>query len=195
MLTPPANLYLGTEFYDGKPCGKCGNTKRYSGCRSCIKCKSEVAKRPEVKQKRKDRVAKKEKLLREELGEDAQTYEGPPCKRCGSTVRIVPYGCCHPCQKMCSRRWAHANLNVGAAYSAKKRVVKRNATVFPEYDVAIRTVYFGRDMMKDLTGQEYHVDHVIPLQGKNVCGLHIPYNLKVIPANDNLKKSNKFIAS
>lgn len=46
-----------------------------------------------------------------------------------------------------------------------------------------------------LFGFKWHVDHIIPLRGALVSGLHIPHNLQVIPGLDNIRKSNQFQAT
>lgn len=66
----------------------------------------------------------------------------------------------------------------------KRRATKLNATPSWADLKAIQEFYKG-------CPQGYHVDHIIPLQGKNVCGLHVLDNLQYLTAEENLKKGNK----
>lgn len=77
----------------------------------------------------------------------------------------------------------------------KRRFAERLATpnwLTSDQKEDIKRVY---DHMRDcraVTGEPYEVNHVVPLRGENICGLHVPWNLEVLPRYINIALSNKF---
>lgn len=83
-----------------------------------------------------------------------------------------------------TKQWKKDNWDSYKAYLASRKKRVKQATP-PWADLkAIREFYYN-------CPAGYHVDHIIPLNGKNISGLHVMENLQYLPALENLKKSNK----
>jgi len=78
------------------------------------------------------------------------------------------------------------NRNLLTALEAKRRALKLKATPKFANLEKIREIYKN-------CPKGYHVDHIVPLQGKEVCGLHVEWNLQYLTPSDNHSKSNKLI--
>lgn len=88
-------------------------------------------------------------------------------------------------------RYARDNKHVINALIAKRRAAKRAATP-PWADLnAIRNIYEEASRLTAETGIRHEVDHIYPLQGENVCGLHCEANLQILTKSDNARKKNK----
>ena len=89
--------------------------------------------------------------------------------------------------------WAHKNPGVRAVYSSTYRASKKKAIPAWANLDTIKEIYTYSKTLTEETGITHHVDHIIPLQNGRVCGLHVEYNLRVIPSIENLSKNNKLI--
>ena len=89
------------------------------------------------------------------------------------------------------KKWRDANPGVMAMHSAKWRAALLQATPTWADQKKIAEFYEAADGLSMLTGEWYHVDHIVPLQGKTVRGLHCEANLQVLPEAENIRKGNR----
>lgn len=95
------------------------------------------------------------------------------------------------------RDWKERNTVWTRADTKARRRKHREATppwLTRKQKSEIRQLYQIAITMTQTTGEQYVVDHIVPLRSHEVCGLHVPWNLRVITQEENLKKSNKLVA-
>jgi 5-methylcytosine-specific restriction endonuclease McrA len=89
--------------------------------------------------------------------------------------------------KASKRKWSKANAGKEAAKCRMYQAAKLKATppwLTEQQIKAMQDMYVNRP-------KGFEVDHIVPLRGKDVCGLHVPWNLQYLPISENRKKSNK----
>jgi len=170
-------------YYTGKPCTR-GHIALRKTKGACVECMKEDWALDNVKrsQKPKSEAAKAAGRRYYEKNKDA----------------VKARANARPKQEALRYKYKYKQANpelYKALVSVRKRR-HRNATpkwITQEHKLTIRQLYLRAMELTKLTGERYVVDHIVPLISDEVCGLHVPWNLRVITQEENLKKSNKLL--
>jgi hypothetical protein len=160
-------------YFTGKPCKNEHISERLVSCKNCIQCFKDW------KSENKEKVRDAYKKWRKNNPEKARLKNKIWAEKNPEKVK----------EKI--RRWGKENKGKKNATTAKRRENIKQATP-PWSDLKkIENIYIKAARLSERTGIPHHVDHILPLKNKLVCGLHVYWNLRIITAKENLSKGNK----
>ncbi|MBP6514035.1 MAG: hypothetical protein KA224_02575 [Steroidobacteraceae bacterium] len=206
VLTRAQAIASGSKrYFTGKPCPHGHVAERLVSSMGCIACASRSFKahyhanaedlRARVKAYRSTEEFKaRRREARRAAGDE---YRAKRRKEYAASAdrerdRAAAYRAANPeAVREASRRWAQKNRPIKTAAQREREARLLRATPAWADREAIKLIYIEAARLTIVEGVRYEVDHVYPLQGKSVCGLHVAENLRPVPAAFNRRKNNK----
>lgn len=177
------------EYFTGKPCKRGHVCARWTVSGHCKQCSLENLQTAQWRAYRRKHFERNRELVLE------QSREYYAAHKQAVTARISAWRDKNSEKlKVYQRNW-----HVRHPVSVRVKVVRyraRKLRAMPSWVSTkdIEHVYRECRRRTQETGVIYHVDHIVPLKGKTVCGLHVAWNLQIITAHENQTKRNKFAA-
>ncbi len=165
MSRPCNRGHLGERYTSNQMCKACteiNGATRYQENKDEIKAAANVWAKQNIVHKRATRRAAYAANPRKFLDRNKSWHQKFPAKNTAKTQR----------------------------YNARKRKAYPK-WLTPKHEAEMLAQYEQARRLSKLIGIEYEVDHTVPLGGALVCGLHVPWNLQIIPAWENRSKSNQ----
>jgi len=125
---------------------------------------------------------------------DKSDYRCLPCRRVWDRLYDTTRNRTHRNEDNVRKlQWKRDNMGYVSHINNIRRAAKIHRTVSWGNDDAIKKIYDERAALNYEHGKgTHHVDHIIPLQGKYVSGLHVENNLQILTAAENLRKGNRY---
>jgi hypothetical protein len=172
-----------THYFTGKPCTR-GHIapRKTKGC--CIECMKEDWAIDNAKRMEKPKSEAAKAAGRRYYEKNKEAVKARAMARPNTVVQEY------------RKKWRDRNPDLSRAQVSLRKRRHREATppwVTDDHKRQIRQLYIEAQRLTKITGERYVVDHIVPLLSDEVCGLHVPWNLRVITQEENLKKSNKIV--
>lgn len=176
--------------YDGRPCKNCGMTKKYSANWTCVNC-SHARKRASIASDPADNKERCRRYYRENKEKCRASNNKWASENRDRLAAAAKLWRAENAEKLRVHRRVWVERNRGKSLAIRRAVQSRR-----EASKIMATPKWA-DMSEILRFYEntppgHHVDHIVPLRGRNVCGLHVLDNLQYLPASENVSKGNRF---